>query len=471
MANNSEPQSLPQKIYGFFASVKLSIVLILVLAAASVVGTLIPQDQPVAWHQARFGPMFGPMDSLKLFDLYHAWWFQLLLILLAVNLVVCSLKRFPQTLKVVRAKGPRINAARMNDLFKDPETAHSAKTRAPTEVVCGVCEGFLKKRFSRIAVQETASGCHMAAEKGRWTRLGAYVIHVGFLLVLLGGLLGSLAGYTGYLNLAEGQSGNQVELKDGEEVRDLPFTIRCNSFSVSYYPDGSVNEYRSMLSVIRDGKTVRQAEVLVNHPLRYEGINFFQSRYGVAAVKNVTFLFSEADSGLASPVTVNVGESAPLPGGDGTFTLMDFRPRFVMAGRDLGSLAVLTINRPGKEPEIAKIVQHMEGFDRNRGGRYVISITGFDPLYYTGLMVTRDPGVWVVYSGFIFIILGCMITFFMAHKSVVLSVDQKNGKTRVRLAGKANKNAHGFAMRLSGMAKGLFETLREAEEGGPGKEG
>jgi cytochrome c biogenesis protein len=112
---------------------------------------------------------------------------------------------------------------------------------------------------------------------------------------------------------------------------------------------------------------------------------------------------------------------------------------------------------------------HFPNFDKMRGGGVVISVADqkqetFSPMkkedirYYSGLEINKDPGVWVVYSGFIVMIVGCFITFFMSHQQICIAVSGKGGQSDVRVMGTANKNKIGmqrqvekFAEQLSGM--------------------
>jgi cytochrome c biogenesis protein len=68
--------------------------------------------------------------------------------------------------------------------------------------------------------------------------------------------------------------------------------------------------------------------------------------------------------------------------------------------------------------------------------------------YYTGLQVTKDPGVWVVYTGFIVMIIGCFITFFMSHQRLCVEVIKSGGKSRIIVTGRANKNKLGMQNRI-----------------------
>jgi cytochrome c biogenesis protein len=100
-----------------------------------------------------------------------------------------------------------------------------------------------------------------------------------------------------------------------------------------------------------------------------------------------------------------------------------------------------------------------------RGGRFIFSVLGqkqrrFTPgqtaeRYYTGLQVTKDPGVPVVYAGFIGMIIGFIITFFMSHQSVCVDLALTKGRTRVRVAGIADRNKLGMARKAAHLAERL----------------
>ena len=75
--------------------------------------------------------------------------------------------------------------------------------------------------------------------------------------------------------------------------------------------------------------------------------------------------------------------------------------------------------------------------------------------YYSGLEINKDPGVWVVYSGFILMIIGCFITFFMSHQQICIQVRNKGKKSRVTVMGTANKNKIGMQRRMKKMAEHL----------------
>jgi cytochrome c biogenesis protein len=98
-----------------------------------------------------------------------------------------------------------------------------------------------------------------------------------------------------------------------------------------------------------------------------------------------------------------------------------------------------------------------------RKGDVVIAIADYLPRYYTGLQVSRDPGVWVVYTGFILMIIGIYITFFMSHKQVCVEVTADGKKSRIMVAGTANKNKLGMENKVSNLSEKLAETESSAK--------
>ena len=97
-------------------------------------------------------------------------------------------------------------------------------------------------------------------------------------------------------------------------------------------------------------------------------------------------------------------------------------------------------------------------FDRMRHGDFVFTAKNFEKKYYTGLQVTYDPGVIYVYIGFIMMIIGCFVTFFMSHQSILIEItkNQKN-KLDIFISGKANRNSQSMKIKIEKLAKQLAD--------------
>ena len=465
-------------IWKFFTSVKLTVVLLLTLAATSVVGTLIPQNKsPMEYRQAFGDVLYRLFDVLDVFDMYHAWWFQLLL--LTVNVLVCSVDRLNSSWKIIFVKNPRFNL----DRFKNNKNRVLANDSRSPEQIRKVAEPLLSRKYSYRRLEEDSDGFVMFAEKWRWTRLGVYIVHTSIVLMLVGGLIGSIFGFEGYVNIPEGESVASIRLLNSEQTHPLPFEIRNDDFSVSFYDTGMPKEFRSSLRIIEQGQTVMQKDIVVNDPLRYRGVNIFQSSYGelpqqpglTAAPQDIQLALVSKESGKEYKKTVRIGQELELPENLGRLVLREFTQTFSFRGRDLGAALTGTLTQADGSAVDITLPLRFPSFDRmspmfNPARSDAVFISVFDvrasaapadKRYFTGLQVTKDPGVWVVYTGFILMILGCFVTFFMSHQRICVHVAAAGNKSRIMVAGTANKNKMGMQRKVQHIAETLVDSARQ----------
>ena len=179
-------------VWKFFVSVKLTVFLLLSLAATSVIGTLIPQNADPEIYFHRFGPfLFRLFDVLDLYDMYQARWFQLLLFLLIANIVVCSIDRLSATWKLVFPKKLTFNPSKFE---KQKEKKPFYVNESPSDLESKYT-AFVAKKFSRQHMDKTEEGFVLFAEKCRWTRLGGYIVHFSVIMLIVGAIIGSLFGF------------------------------------------------------------------------------------------------------------------------------------------------------------------------------------------------------------------------------------------------------------------------------------
>ena len=123
----SSDLSIADRLWKTFASVKLTIALLLTLAATSVVGTLIPQnEEPTAYLQALGEFLYRLFALFGLFDMYHCWWFRTLILLLVINIVVCSIERLKVNRKILFVRHPRFNIARYRQVKNKSEFSENS---------------------------------------------------------------------------------------------------------------------------------------------------------------------------------------------------------------------------------------------------------------------------------------------------------------------------------------------------------
>ncbi len=466
-------------LWNFFCSVKLTIVLLLSLATTSIIGTVIPQNQNPELYLNAYGAFrFQLLSVLGIFDMYHSWWFQGLLLLLTVNIVVCSIDRLKGGWKLIFNRRPNPRPQRYAN-HKDAQSMEDA--RSPEDLTTRY-EAMLSKRFSFVGVFRSGASTLVYGEKGRLSRLGVYIVHLSFILLLLGGLVGSLFGFEGFVNIAEGEATDTIRIRNTGELHRLDFTIRCDDFHLTLYDNGAPKEYRSSLSILEGEKVVAQKEIIVNDPLRIHGINIFQASYGElteGAVarpktpdsgprKTYSLVLTSRSSGMSYTLKADVGVPVSIPEGMGTFMITAYDEAADFRGMDVGAALKGVLTPPEGEPVEVLLPLQFANFDKMRGGNVIISIAQIDadagealkpagPRYYTGLQVTRDPGVWLVYSGFIFMILGCFVTFYLSHQQVGIVIEPLSEGSRVTVSGTTNRNK----LAMKNTLEKLFARLAE----------
>jgi len=452
-------------------------VLLLSIAATSIIGTVIPQNENPATYFRAYGEFYYKLfDALEIFDMYHSWWFQFLILMLTMNIFVCSIDRLSATWKIVFSKNPSFNLSRFRKLADKEE---STDKRNPEDLK-KIYKPFIAKIFGYTRVEPTDTGFCIFAEKWRWTRFGVYTVHLSVIFLLLGGLVGSLFGFEGFVNIPEGETINSIRIRNTGKTQNLDFEIKCEDFNISFYDNGAPKEYRSSLTVIEQGKPVLKKDIIVNDPLRYKGINIFQSSYGKmpsnrppkkkvmakGPPEEIALNFASKNSGAAYQIKTLIGKPVDIPEGFGKFVIVEYRKSAEFMGQNIGEAYVGILTPKDENPVEVLLPLHFPNFDKMRKGAVVISVTeqkakefnkmeNTDQRYYTGLQVTKDPGIWVVYTGFIVMIIGCFITFFMSHQRLCVEVIKGGGKSKVVVTGRSNKNKLGMADKIKKISEKL----------------
>lgn len=457
-----DTQDFTDKIWDFFCSLKLTILLLLLLAITSIIGTVIPQNSAASEYIGRYGQSnYELFVALQFTDMYSSSWFIGLLALFSINLICCSIKHFPRTWKffkeptLIATPGLLKNSANKGDF---------TTSEAPTAVADRVA-ATLDKEFAKAQRSEQDGKIYLFAQKGIFSRLGAYLTHLSILVIMAGAIIGNLFGFKAFVNIAEGTSVSQVSTRDGSQRIDLGFEVRCDNFDVEFYPDTQRPMlYASDLVVLEDGEEVYEKRISVNHPLMYKGIIFYQSSYGAAGEAYVDIKATSSETGESVNLKAQIGQPIPLM--DGYQLIVT---GFTENDRNFGPAMRLNLITPAGVRENPVVVwQNFPEFDERRGGSFKFAMAGFNQPYFTGLQVAKDPGVNIVWAGCIMMIIGPFAAFFFSHKRVWVCIEDSGKKTRVQVAANAHRNQGGFALAFDEL-RAQIETAANNES--PKKEG
>ena len=440
-------------IWSFFSSVQLAISLLALIALFALVGTLVPQRDGAAQLADTMSPgFFSFLQKMQIFDLYHSIWFFLLMGLLAINLIICSLDRFPMVWRRFRHKP----SPRDDDVFKNIPEENILQTDKDATTAANIAAALLKKRFRHLERADEPKSIFMCTDKGRFSHFGVYIVHLSIIVLIVGAIVGAIFGLEGYVNITEGETANTIDLKSGNRTLPLPFAVRCDKFTLKLYENGAPQTYQSDLTFLKDNRIVHSGKLLVNHPITFEGFRFYQSSYGPAPEGRATLTLL-ANGKKIRDISVGLGETFSLPGFEGKVEILRIEENLMKMGPAVklvvhgtkGDTALWVFQYIEKIKEMnPDIIARVPMFNPGLFQPYLFVLAGMQEKYYTGLQVSRDPGTPVVAFAAVLLIIGLMLVLFSYYRQVWIRIDQGKEKVRIRITGRSYRNKAGLEREL-----------------------
>ena len=475
-----------------FSSVRFGIVMLMLLLLCCITGMVIMQQNVEGFraYYTRLSPSQRSLyETFSFFDIYHSWYFTLLLAVTGLNIILASVDRFPAAWAYIRkpkvAASPKFIRAQM---FNQTAEAHG-NSEAFAEVVAAHWRKVgLRPRINRGERRITVFAQHHA-----WNRLGAYAVHVALLTILFGGFLTNRYGVGGSMEITPGQSSNIFMTFEnqlhGDEVKkaQMPFTIECADLQQQLIrPEGGLDvmntiDWLSTIKIKDQGKE-QAALVHLNSPFDYRGYRFFQSSFlpqGYA--RQITLSFTPASGGPSHEVTIARDGSADVEG-IGRISYTNFYPDFTNeSGRpDTASgdynnpvAEVLVTSPDGKSERVYAFTAqalnqspHVAGSPEKTealaaGNRVTLKSFEKVALSHT-LTVQYDPGRLPVYIGFALLVLSLCGVFFFSHQRVWAVIEPDGKRSKVYFGGNTNRNRPAFEGRFNSLVQPVIgEAKRE----------
>lgn len=423
-------KALP-RLAALISDLRLAIVLLLVIAIASGVGTAIPQRETAEFYHRLYDPQpwLGLLPgegvlALQLDHIYSSGWFLGLLAWLALALLLCSWRRqWP----ALRASLRWIDYRKPRQLSK-LSLAESLATDQPAASLEKLGQ-LLEGKGWQIRRQ----GDRLAARKGLLGKVGPLLVHAGMVVLMLGAAWGAVAGQRAEQYLAPGRS---LELMDSRGSSKL--TLALDNFSIQRDPAGRPEQFTSQLRILEGdgsgGSLLKQAQISVNHPLRFQGVTLYQADWALAAI------------------SLQLGRS-PL--------LQLPLQSFPQLGEQVWGL-VLPTRPDGSEPVLLSLGSEqgpveVYGADGSPLGQIspggeALEVKGLpirvaSVLPASGILLKRDPGVPLVYAGFAIALAGGGLSL-VATRQLWAIAEEGPGPGQLHVAGLCNRNLTGFAAEL-----------------------
>jgi cytochrome c biogenesis protein len=407
-----------QKLWKFFASLKLAIILILVLVGLSLIGTFIIQvpaeyaadPQGYLWWleniaQAQTGAWYPLLRLLGFFNLFHSIWFVAAGLMLVINIFVCSLSRLKQVSTRLSLKPIILEPG----YYKDVQTSQIMPGFKSINSVLS----FLNKRGYQTAVTKSGSETHLIALKNRYSPLGTYLVHISLILFITGFVVGH---YWGFQNssfvVAEGQT--------KAVGYDTGLWLKLEAFQDEYYPDGTPKDFSSRVILLENQKEVKSGQVQVNHPLKYQGVRFFQSYFGpseMIQIKQNGVIIYEGQVALDNNMN-NHPYNRPagllqLPGQG--YSIYFVAPATNMPDPALQSdqLGIEVYGRDNPQALAATVITRSMPLITGD-----LEITFGGSGHFSGFLVNSDPGSGFIWTAAAFLLLGLVMVFYFPRRQL-----------------------------------------------------
>jgi cytochrome c biogenesis protein len=482
------PKTAPilNRILDFLSSVRLGVVLLCVLVAFAMLGMLIMQ-QNVNGFEAYYASL-TPAErtvygALGLFDIYHGWYSNLLLLILSLNIVLASIDRFPSAWSyIVKPKtfGSRNWLLARKQSVTIP-MAGTDESQAAERVAAAFKANRLKPRITNHHGVTFVFG-----ESGKWNRLGAYIVHVALLTLFLGHFVALQTGFDADVRMIPGEVTDNIQLiqfnldkKEKFNVQ-LPFSLTCTDIQQRLIdPNGSINvnntlDWRTEVKVDDPEYGTSIAEISLNKPFTYRGYRFFQAQtVPIGNARTITVDATPQSGG--DPVKVNIERNGSATMPDGTkIEFANFLPDFTFnaqgqpdtrSGDYNNPAAVLNVTPPNGEKTrvfafAGKIADNSPVGAPKAGYKWRLAEFEKTPLAHV-LSIKYDPysGAFIAwYFGGFGLIAALIFVFFISHKRVWAEIE----KGEILLAGEANRNHQGFEDKFRKITEAI-----EASEGQP----
>lgn len=448
----SAPQAgrLLKRLAGLISDLRLAILLLLLIAVASGIGTAIPQQESEAFYHQRYdpAPWLGLLHgdgvlALQLDHVYSSGWFLALLAWLGLSLLLCSWRR----------QWPALSASLRWIDYRSPRQL--SKLSVAQTLVTGdgqAALGRLEQELRRQGWRIQRHDDRLAARRGVAGRVGPLLVHAGLVVLMVGAAWGALGGQRLEQFLAPGR---ELELMDSRGRTQL--TVALDAFAIERDPVGRPEQFRSQLRLIPPGgsavtgspqpldspsgdpsssggagQAALRAEISVNHPLRHRGMTLYQADWSLAAL--------DVQLGR-SPVLELPLQSLPQLGEQVWGVVMPTRP-------DGSEPVLLTLSSEQGPVQVFgsdgnRLAQLVPGGDAQEVRGLPIRVASVLPA--SGILLKRDPGVPLVYAGFAIALIGGGLSLLATRQLWAICEPTAD---RLHVAGLCNRNLTAFAAEL-----------------------
>ena len=398
---------MKQNIFKSIADLRFAIFILLIIASFSIIGTVIEQDQSIETYKVNY-PLTNKIFGFLSWDLiiqfgfdhiYKTWWFITLIFLFGVSLSTCTLlQQFP-SLKIAR----RCQFFRTTQQFGRLNISTNLKHFISSQLLFKIKE----KNYS-IFQQKSIFYCY----KGLIGRIAPIIVHFSMIIILIGSIIGSVSGFKAQEIVPKTETFNIQNILNNGQFTIIPrISIRVNDFWITYTKQTTIRQFYSDISFLNtDGNEIQRKTIFVNSPAKYNGIDYYQTDWNIIGLRikledfiNFQYPFINLSSAQEKVWLTWISTDEQLNSG----------------------LTLLIDNLQGYCSVYNKIGKFIGNVELNENFKLDDSLILIDILSSTGLQIKADPGITLIYLGFLFLMISTLISYITYSQIWIVKDKQK----------------------------------------------
>jgi len=519
LKNKQRKRGSVDLFWSLLASMKFAVSLLIILAIVSLLGVLLPQFPPNGFtgtlpelYLSKYGSVVGGIFVFFGLDhVFTVWWYYLLLMLLCLNVTVCSVKRLRLIINMVR----KVDFLNGEEKYRKQSNNRVVKLEPPVGQAAGSVRQILRKSGYSVfsSHDENQNYCLLYARRGAISHFGPFLTHISMVIIIIGAAVSYMLSFEHFQWMAPGEvievpnlsymaspayqletlaqrlagafgvKRNPSSLIAADRIvrrsdwRRLPeglsvgrkFRVRLDKFDALFTPQGKPKAYLSTVTVLGPedgGKELYSYLIKVNDPLIHDGVYFYQSSYapggGGAQWVDLRVVSSDSLNPRRYSLRVKPGADAVALGDSGdSLRIERFTGNFKLGSDgqvasqpgEHGNPAVqVVITRGERELSRSWVFKNFPNFSHGRRSLYSVTMGDYGKSYMTGLIIRTHRWQIVIWIGFAMMVAGVILSFYVNHRQMWVMVKPEGSSSRVYLAGTSYKWKQPFVSEFMSLA-------------------
>jgi len=381
-----------QQIFKIIADLRFAIIILLIIASVSIIGTIIIQDQPIEIYKKDYpltNPIFGFLTwelivSLGFDHVYKTWWFITLIIIFGLSLLTCTILQQLPSLKI----------SRKCQFFRTPNQFKKLKFSTKSNF-SNFSKLFFRIKEINFSIFQQKNIIY--AYKGLIGRIGPIIVHLSMILILIGTILGSITGFKAQEIVPKTEIFHIQNILNNGKLTIVPtISTRINDFWINYTEQSTIKQFYSDISILsNDGNEIDRQTIFVNSPMRYNGVYYYQTDWNLLALRIQNSEFKMLEYPLINLTNLKTKIWLTWIPTDSTLK---------------NGIVVLIDNLQGYCSIYNELGQFIGNLELNEFINYE-KIGLVDVISSTGLQIKSDPGINLIYTGFFFLMISTLISY------------------------------------------------------------